>query len=87
MLLPNTEMGQKAERGEFEIPSTLELLAELREMLFHTHMSRGLFFSNHASNYLPLRVRMPSGKDEALRTIDEALEGRIRLKPEWLRGL
>jgi hypothetical protein len=30
---------------------------------------------------------MPAGKDEALALIDEALGGRVRLKPEWLRAL
>lgn len=87
MLLPNTELGQKAEAGEFELLSRPELLRELREMLYFTCMTRGLFFSNHASNYLPLKVRMPNEKEKALATIDEALQGNVRLKPEWLRAL
>ncbi|GLI33814.1 radical SAM protein [Desulforhabdus amnigena] len=87
MLLPNTELGQKAEAGEFELLSQPELLRELREMLYFTRMTRGLFFSNHASNYLPLKVRMPNEKEKALTTIDEALQGNVRLKPEWLRAL
>lgn len=87
MLLPNTELGQKAEAGEFELLSQPELLRELREMLYFTRMTRGLFFSNHASNYLPLKVRMPNEKEKALATIDEALQGNVRLKPEWLRAL
>jgi radical SAM superfamily enzyme YgiQ (UPF0313 family) len=87
MLLPNTEMAQKASSGQFELMSPPELLAELREMLLHTNLRQGLFLSNHASNYLPLKVRMPAGKEEALALIDEALGGRVRLKPEWLRAL
>jgi len=87
MVLPNTELGRKVEEGRFELPTPLELLMELREMLFHTHLSRGLFLSNHASNYLPLKVKMPAGKEAALKTIDSALEGEIALKPEWLRAL
>ena len=87
MLLPNTELGDKERGGQFELMSPPELLAELREMLLHTHLSQGLFLSNHASNYLPLKVRMPAGKEEALALIDEALGGRVRLKPEWLRAL
>jgi radical SAM superfamily enzyme YgiQ (UPF0313 family) len=87
MLLPNTELGEQARRGDFELISPAELLTELREMLQHTHLSQGLFLSNHASNYLPLRVRMPSGKEEALKTIDAALEGTIGLRPEWRRAL
>jgi hypothetical protein len=33
-------------------------------MIVHTNLTRGLFFSNHASNYLPLRIRMPEEKEE-----------------------
>ena len=87
MILPNTQLGDKVKRGEFELMEPMELLAELGEMLRHTHLSQGLFLANHASNYLPLKVRMPAGKDEALALIDEAVGGRVRLKPEWLRAL
>jgi len=55
--------------------------------LVNTNMTRGLFMSNHASNYLPLKIRMPSGKKEAVELIDNAIKGRIQLKPEWLRAL
>jgi len=87
MILPNTELGQKVREGRFDLLTQPELLLELREMLFYTHMTRGIFLSNHASNYLPLKVRMPAGKDQALQAIDAALSGRIPLKPEWLRAL
>jgi hypothetical protein len=56
-------------------------------MIAHTHLSRGLFFSNHASNYLPIKARMPSGKQEALSLIDRALNGEVGLRPEWMRAL
>lgn len=87
MILPNTEMATALHEGRFEMISPEEMLLELREMLAHTQLTRGLFFSNHASNYLPLKVKMPTDKEKALRTIDEALEGRVRLKPEWMRAL
>lgn len=87
MILPNTSLGEDRRQGRFELLSQTELLRELREMVAHTRMSRGLFLSNHASNYLPLKIRMPSGRDQALATIDAALDGRVPLKPEWLRAL
>lgn len=87
MVLPNTEMGRQAADGTFELISPPELLLELREMLAHTDMTRGLFFANHASNYLPLKVRMPGDKAGALEQIDAALEGKVFLRPEWLRAL
>ncbi len=87
MVLPNTELAQWVESGRHDPLGPLDHLRELREMLLHTHLSQGLFLSNHASNYLPLKVRMPSGKEKALETIDQALAGAIRLKPEFLRAL
>ncbi len=87
MVLPNTELARKIEDGTFQLPGPDELLLELRETLLHTNLTMGLFLSNHASNYLPLKVRMPSGKAKAIETIDRALEGKVRLKPEWLRAL
>lgn len=87
MVLPNTEIGEMVRSGEFEVLDPLELLRELREMLANTRMSRGLFLSNHASNYLPIRVRMPADREKALEQIDHALAGQVGLKPEWLRAL
>lgn len=87
MVLPNTPLGEQVRRGEFPLLTPLELLKELREMLGHTHMSRGLFLSNHASNYLPLKVKMPSDKENGLALIDAALDRRVPLKPEWMRAL
>jgi len=73
--------------GKFELLAEKEILPELREMLAHTHLNRGLFFSNHASNYLPIRARLPRGKQEALDLIDSAINGEVGLRPEWMRGL
>ncbi|MFP4165407.1 MAG: radical SAM protein [Chitinispirillaceae bacterium] len=73
--------------GDFTLPSPGELLAELRLLLCTTHISRGLFYANHASNYLPLRIRLPGDKESALATIDAALKKRITITPEWMRGL
>jgi len=69
------------------LPDQLGLLKELREMILHTNLTHGLFFSNHASNYLPVKARLPKGKQDALDLIDTALRGEIGLKPEWMRAL
>ncbi len=86
MLYPDTEVSARVKAGTFELLSPQEMLRELREMLFHTNMTRGLFFANHASNYLPLKVKMPADKAKALESLDNALNGNIALKPEWMRG-
>jgi radical SAM superfamily enzyme YgiQ (UPF0313 family) len=87
MLIPGTPLYRESKEGKFELPSQEELLLELREMVANTNLSRGLFFSNHASNYLPIRARLPKGKQQALDEIDSALRGDVGLRPEWMRAL
>jgi len=87
MLLPGTPLHEEFQNGTFEVPTEKELLLELREMIAHTNLSRGLFFSNHASNYLPIKARLPKGKQVALDQIDSALKGDIALREEWMRAL
>jgi hypothetical protein len=65
----------------------MEMLGELREMFDATNLSRGLFHANHASNYLPIKARLPRDKEAVLALIDSALRGDTALKPEHMRGL
>ena len=87
MLIPGTPLYADAREGRFEIIPPDGMLMELRTMIAHTDLSNGLFHANHASNYLPIRAALPRDKARTLATIDQALEGRIQLKPEYLRAL
>jgi len=87
MLMPGTPLYEAYRKGEFELPTEREFLLELREMIANTDLSKGMFFSNHASNYLPVKARFPKGKQQALDQIDMALNGKIGLRPEWMRAL
>ena len=87
MVLPGTPLAHDISAGRFELPDNFGLLMELREMIASTELTGGLFFSNHASNYLPLKARLPEGKKQALDAIDMALEGKVGLRPEWMRAL
>ena len=87
MLIPGTPLYRDDESGAFELPDEAGLLRELREMIAHTDLSGGYFFSNHASNYLPVKAKLPDGKQKALDLIDAALRGEVGLKPEWMRAL
>ena len=84
--IPGTPFWDELEKGEVDLPDALGMLREMREMLAHTDLSGGVFASNHASNYLPVRAQLPGGKREALDVIDAALRGEIGLKPEWMRA-
>jgi radical SAM superfamily enzyme YgiQ (UPF0313 family) len=87
MLIPGTPLYADWKNGRFTPLAPLELLQELRTMIEHTNLSQGLFYANHASNYLPLQVRLPRDKNKALALIDPALRGETALRPEWSRGL
>jgi len=86
ILIPGTPLWGEHRRGGFRMPDERGLLIEMRELIVHTHLSNGLFSSSHASNYLPIRARLPEGKQEILDLIDAALRGEIGLKPEWMRS-
>ena len=87
MLIPGTPLHQEAKSGSFTPLSQMELLKELRHMVAHTTLTNGMFTSNHASNYLPIRANFPQDKPYVLNLIDAALAGRVDLRPEWMRGL
>jgi radical SAM superfamily enzyme YgiQ (UPF0313 family) len=87
MLLENTELGQEAAAGTFQLPDKLGLFQELRTLIAGLTVSRGQFQANHASNYFNLDGRMPRDKEKFLATIDQAINGALDLKPETLRGL
>jgi radical SAM superfamily enzyme YgiQ (UPF0313 family) len=87
MLIPGTPMHDDYAAGKFPLIEPVEMLAELRTMIEHTNLSNGLFHANHASNYLPIRAKFPEDKKKTLALIDEALSGRVALKPEFLRAL
>jgi radical SAM superfamily enzyme YgiQ (UPF0313 family) len=87
MLIPGTPMYDEYESGTFSLIEPVEMLQEIRTMIQHTELSNGLFHANHASNYLPIRAKFPEDKEKTLHLIDEALGGRVALKPEFLRAL
>ncbi|MFO7891771.1 MAG: radical SAM protein [bacterium] len=87
MLIPGTPLYDDYRKEIFTLLEPKQMLQELRSMIVHTNLSKGLFLSNHASNFLSLKIRMPRDKQTAIQKIDQALQGNIPLKPEWMRGL
>jgi radical SAM superfamily enzyme YgiQ (UPF0313 family) len=87
MLIPGTPLYDDHRAGRFRLPDPMGMLAELRTMIAHTDLTGGLFHANHASNYLPIRAKLPEDKARTLALIDAALAGRVALKPEFLRAL
>lgn len=87
MVLPGTPLFEEQERGAWTLPDTSGILKELREMILYTNLSSGLFFSNHASNYVPIKARLPKDKEKSIHLLDKAIKGEIPLKPEHMRAL
>jgi len=89
MIVPGTPIEREIETGELVLPNPFELIQELEIMIENCHMTNCFFASNHASNYLPLRIRLPEEKEEALRRIREVLRRKdpALLRPEFLRAL
>ena len=89
MLVPGTELHRQCESGEFALMEPAEMLVELRTILDNLNgLSRCIFRTNHASNYLPLAGTLSKDKARLLETLDAALSrGRSALRPEEWRGL
>lgn len=86
MLIPGTPLYEDYQSGRFTLIEPLEMLAELRILFAQTNLSQGLFHANHASNYLPIRARLPKDRASVLQRIDAALGGGVPLKPEAFRA-
>jgi radical SAM superfamily enzyme YgiQ (UPF0313 family) len=84
--VPGSPLFARIEAGEHDLPGPLESIEEIRELV-HALECETYFTCTHASNYLPLRGRMPEAKREILALLDAALAGMLPLKPEFLRGL
>lgn len=87
MLVPGTSLCNDYESGRFELLNSEEMLLELKTFVENLELDGTIFRANHASNYLPLKGRFPKDKERLLRELDDALTGKSRLRPEFLRGL
>lgn len=89
MVVPGTPLYEEYAGGRFVLPDTFGFLRELQIMVSHTDFTDCFFTSNHASNYLPIRARMPQEKEQTMRMIEQVIASgdSRRLRPEYMRGL
>ena len=89
IVVPGTPIEKEIRTGKLVLPTPFGLIQELETMITNCRFTRCFFASNHASNYLPLRIRMPEEKEDALRRIREVLQRKdpALLRPEYLRVL
>ncbi|GAB4341681.1 MAG: radical SAM protein [Desulfobulbaceae bacterium] len=86
MILDNTPLARRVQTGSFVQPDANGLLGELATIVEKLDI-RCQFQANHASNYLSLDGRLPKDKRTFLSSIEEALSGKLTLKPEHCRSL
>jgi len=89
ILVPGTPLHQDWEEGRFKLISPFQSLEELRLIIQKSSFTNCFFTANHASNYLPIKARLPQQKAEMLKLIDEVLAKKdmSRLRPEFTRAL
>lgn len=89
MVVPGTPIEWEIKTGKLVLPTPFGLIQELETMIENCRFTKCFFASNHASNYLPLRIHLPEEKKEALRRIREVLRRKdpALLRPEFLRAL
>jgi len=89
MIVPGTPIEKEIQTGKLALPTPFGLIQELETMITNCRFTHCFFASNHASNYLPLRIQMPEQKEAALKRIREVLlrKDPELLRPEYLRAL
>ncbi|MGA2330682.1 MAG: radical SAM protein [Syntrophales bacterium] len=88
MLMPGTPLHSEYESGKFALPDKFDLLRELASIIEKSDFSSCYFTSNHASNYLPIRARLPQEKERTVTTIYDTIKKNDvkSLRPEYMRG-
>lgn len=89
IVVPGTPLAEEVRKGTFKVPDPYQLLEELYIMIRNTNVTHMFFASNHASNYLPVKARLPEEKEKVLAAIEQVLKRRDPsvLRPEYLRAL
>lgn len=87
MVEEGTVLKQQIENGEFNLLEPKDILKETKLLIENLNCSNTVFRSNHASNYLNLKGTLNKDKENLLKTLDDAINGNIALKEEYMRGL
>jgi hypothetical protein len=89
MLVPGTPLYSEYASGHFALPGKFDLLKELAIIIEKSDFSSCYFTSNHASNYLPIKARLPQEKEATVATIHSTItKNDVKsLRAEFMRGL
>ncbi len=84
---PGAPIYQESLEGKFQLPDKFQMIKELEIIVQNTTLTDGYFFSNHISNYLPIKAKFPEDKESVLEKIKTVLESRNEsiLRPDFYR--
>lgn len=88
-LRPGALIYKQWEEGRFELPNKFQLIKELEIIVENTDLTNGYFYSNHISNYLPIKAKFPEEKERVLIQIKEVIEANDEslLRPDYYRDV
>jgi radical SAM superfamily enzyme YgiQ (UPF0313 family) len=89
MLVPQTPIDYEYRMGQFVLPDKFGFIRELYLIIANSNFTNCYFTSNHASNYLSIKARLPQEKEKILKMICSVIdtEDLSKIRPEYLRGL
>ncbi len=87
MIIPGTPLAHDVRRGVFQELDPRDLLKESFDIIQGLELEKTIFRSDHASNHVALEGSLPKDKMMLLAVLRSAIEGRVPLRPELLRGL
>lgn len=89
MIVKNTPLYEICRLKQFRMPGEFAILKELKVLLENMMDFKCLFFSNHASNYVPVSARFPKDRKKVINILDKIItqSDKRLLRNENLRNL
>jgi len=86
---PGAPIYEEWQQGTFELPDKFQMIKELEIIVSGTNLTNGYFFSNHISNFLPLKAKFPEDKEKVLEKIRSVTESNDEssLRPDYYRDV
>jgi len=89
MIVPGTPLHEEYIQGKFVLPDQFGFLNEIGAIVAQSNFTNCFFASNHASNYLPVKAKLPEEKEKAVKLITDVIQKGERgvLRAEHMRAL
>jgi len=89
MIVPGTPLHEEYIQGKFVLPDQFGFLNEIGTIVAQSNFTNCFFASNHASNYLPVKAKLPEEKEKTVKLITDVIQKGERgvLRAEHMRAL